>query len=103
MLKYCFLGRVCLFSIKMITNDICDRNTEMPSESKVSLVTARHRHDGPSSVSCQHIFCYPYRNLPSVKRIDGKGAGETACDLFYFRHPFTLTPAVYILQVFFDL
>ena len=55
-----------------------DGQVELAGERKVPLVARRHRHDGASAVTHQHIVGNPHGDGMSGQRIDRCGAGEYA-------------------------
>src|SRR5687768_6993665 len=98
-LKNRVVCRVCVLSVIVRTNNVCNRQVEMFCKLVVPLVAARNTHDGAGSISCQNVLTDPYRYLTSVKWIDSEGSCKCAGDLFYLGHTIDLRTAFDILQI----
>ena len=66
----------------------------------VALITTGHTHDGAGSVTGQHIFRDPDRDLFAVERIYRIRPGKTTADLF-LGLPFAVAATFYVSDIFF--
>src|SRR5215831_11206438 len=56
------LRGVGFLTIILFANYIGDWNIEMFCKLVISFIATRHGHDGTGTITCQHIFGYPYWN-----------------------------------------
>ena len=96
--QYGFFCSIGFCSIKISTNNIGNGNVEMMGEFKISLIAARHRHDGPGAITCQYIFTDVNGNYLLAERVDGISTRKTTSD-FFLRHTVNIAAAFYIVNV----
>src|SRR6478752_7138363 len=67
----------------------------------VAFLTTGHCHDRSGSITDQYIFTDPDRNFFSAEWMNTIASCKNAADLF-LRHPFSLTAALYVNNIFFN-